>query len=213
MKKLFTLIKEGQIRLEPDTKIIPSEELGTLLSSQETQEAIKTDAEAYRKDVITEIEELKAKAQADGYQEGFETWAEDVARLEKEILDVRDHYKKILVPVALKAVEKIIGRELETNEETVLDILKSTLKAVSTHKKITIYVSPKEKGLVEKNKEHLKKMFEVLEVFQIRERSDIEPGGSVIETEGGIINAELPNQLQVLERVFKKLFATKEIAT
>jgi type III secretion protein L len=52
----------------------------------------------------------------------------------------------------------------------------------------------------------------VLEVFQIQERNDIQPGGAVIETEGGIINAQISNQLQVLERAFKKLFSSKERA-
>lgn len=211
-KKLFTLIKEGEIRLEPDTKIIPKEAIGSLLSSEEVQKNVKEDAKSYRKDVAEEIEALKAKAQADGYQDGFEKWAEAIAALEEEIRSVRNEYEKLLVPVAVKSVEKILGREIEKNDQSIIDILKSTLKAVSTHKKITLYVSPKEKGVVEKNKEHLKKMFEVLEVFQIQERNDIQPGGAVIETEGGIINAQISNQLQVLERAFKKLFSSKERA-
>ena len=212
-KKLFTLIKEGEIRLEPDTKIIPADKLGEILSSEDVQKVIKEDAKNYRKDVTEEIESLKAKAQKDGYQDGFEKWAEAIASLEAQIRSVRQEYEKILVPVALKSVEKILGKEVETNENTIIDILKNTLKAVSTHKKITLYVSPKERGVIEKNKDQLKKLFEVLEVFQIQERADIEPGGAVIETEGGIINAQLPNHLQVLERAFKKLFSQKEHAS
>ncbi|MCB1113669.1 MAG: HrpE/YscL family type III secretion apparatus protein [Chlamydiia bacterium] len=211
-KKLFTLIKGGEIHVEPETKIIPKDKLGAVISSEEVLQTIKEDARKYRKDVADEIETIKAKAKKDGYQDGFKEWAEAIARLEHEIKSIRKEYEKILVPVALKSVEKILGRELESNENTIMDILKSTLKAVSTHKKITLYVSPKEKGVVEKNKEELKKLFEVLEVFQIREREDIEPGGSVIETEGGIINAQVSNQLEILERAFKKLFTPKDAA-
>ena len=197
------------MRLAPGTKIIPESDFSTLLSAEEVQKKIKEDAEIYRKDVVKEIESLKAKAQIDGYQEGFQAWAEEIARLEEEIIRVRKQYEKMLVPVALKGVQKLLGRELEIKEDTIVDIISTTLKAVSTHKKITIWVSPKEKGIVEANKARLKKQFEQLEVFQIRERADIEPGGSIIETEGGIINAQLSNQWLILERVFENLFKKK----
>lgn len=208
-KKLFSFINEGQVRLEPQTKIVPASELSTVLNAAEVQEKIKADAEIYRQNVVQEIEDLKAKAQVDGYHDGFEAWAEHIAKLEEEIIAVRKQYEKILVPVAMKAVQKLLGRELEVKDDTIIDILSTTLKAVSTHKKITIWVSPKEKGIIEKNKETLKKSFEQLESFQIQERADIEPGGSIIETEGGIINAQLSNQWEILRRAFEQLFAKK----
>ena len=206
---MFSLIVDGEVRLEPGVKIVRADNLAKALSAEEVQHKIKEDAESYRKDVISEIEALKAKAQIDGYQEGFKTWADAVAKLEQEIVDVRRQYEKLLTPVAIKAVQKLLGKELETKEETIVDIIATSLKAVSTHKKITIWVSPKEKGIIEKNKARLKSLFEVLEVFQIRERADIEPGGSVIETEGGIINAQLSNQWQILEAAFEQLFKKK----
>lgn len=211
-KKLFSFINEGQVRLEPDAKIVPASELATLLSAEEVQTKIKEDAEKYRKDTAAEIEQLKAKAQYDGYLEGFQSWAEHIARLEEEIVNVRKDYGKILAPVALKGVQKLLGREIENNEQTVVDIISNTLRSVSSHKKITIFVSPRERGIVEANKDRLKKLFEQLEVFKIVERSDIEPGGSIIETEGGIINAQLSNQWQILERAFDKLFNPKSVA-
>lgn len=212
-RKLFSLIHEGQVRLEPETKVVPAREFSTLLSAQEVQGKIKDDAEKYRKEVILDAEALKAKAQADGYHDGFKAWGEEVAKLEQEIIDIRKHYEKILTPVALKAVQKLLGRELEMNEEAIVDIVATTLKAVSTHKKITLWVSPKEKGILEKNKARLKSQFETLEVFQIRERADIQPGGSIIETEGGIINAQLSNQWSILEAAFEQLFKKKSETT
>lgn len=208
-KKLFSFINEGEVRLAPGAKVISESELSTLLAADEVQKKIYADAEKYRIDVVAEIENLKAKAQIDGYHEGFEAWAEKVAELENEIVNVRKQYEKILVPVALKGVQKLLGHEIESNEETIVDIIATSLKAVSTHKKITIWISPKEKGIIEANKARLKQLFEHLEVFQIRERADIEPGGSIIETEGGIINAQLSNQWLILERVFENLFKKK----
>ena len=47
-----------------------------------------------------------------------------------------------------------------------------------------------------------------LESFVIRERAGIQPGGCVIETEGGIINARLENQWRTLEKAFDTLSKT-----
>lgn len=205
-RKLFDLINDGEIYLEADSKIIKKDSLAKALSGDEMLAKIKEDAEKYRADVIKEIEAEKTSAREQGYQEGFNNWLDLIAKQEAEIKQVRKDYEKILVPVLIKAVKKIVGHELENRQDTIIDIIGSSLKAVSTHKKITLYVSPKEKSVVDANRNKLKSYFEQLEVFQIRERADIEPGGVVIETEGGIINAKLENQWAVLEKAFENLF-------
>ena len=50
----------------------------------------------------------------------------------------------MIFPVALEAAKKIVGREIEASEDTIVDIVSNSLKAVSTHKKITIYVNRKD---------------------------------------------------------------------
>ncbi len=208
-KKLYHLINGGSIHLDPTSKILKAKDLSQAMEGEEILETIKKDADLYREKVIKEVEDIKAHAVQEGYQEGFKVWAEHIAKLEKEISQVRKDYEKILVPVLLKAVKKIVGHELENRQDVIVDIIGNSLKAVSTHKKITIYVSPKEKGIIESNKNKLKENFEQLEIFQIRERADILPGGSIIETEGGIINAQLDNQWAILEKAFENLFHKK----
>lgn len=208
-KKLYDLINDGEIHYSPDSKIIKKKDFAQALSGEEIIQKIKEDAEKYRQNVVKEIEEEKKKAIEEGYKEGFQNWLEHIAKLEEEIVQVRRDYEKLMVPVLLRAVKKIVGHELENRQDTIVDIISTSLKAVATHKKITLYVSPKEKAVVEANKNKLKNLFEQLEVFQIRERNDIQPGGVIIETEGGIINAQLENQWSALEKAFENLFKLK----
>src|SRR5690606_15262613 len=108
----------------------------------------------------------------------------------------------VVVPIALKAAKKIVGKEIEASEKTVVDIIANSLKAVSQHKKIRIYVNPKEFDIIEENREKIKKIFENLEALSILPQDDVSPGGCIIETEGGIINAQLENQWMILENAF-----------
>lgn len=208
-KKFFSLIQGSPIHLAPNTKVIPQAEISQLMGGQEVLNEILKDAEKYREQVAVECEAIKEQAQKEGYEEGFKSWLEHVKKLEDEIARVREEMQKMIVPIAMKAAKKIVGREIELGEDTIVDIVSVSLKPVSTHKKIIIYVNKKDLEILEKNKPKLKSLFEVLEAFTLRERPDITQGSCIIETEGGIINAQIENQWRTLEKAFDQLIKTK----
>lgn len=207
-KKLFTLIHGDRILVAPNKKIIPSEELSTLQQAVEVLQHIKEDAEQYRTQVAKDNEQIKENAFQEGYKDGFEQWAEHLVQFEKKLEDLNKEMQQSIIPIALKAAKKIVGREIELSESTIVDIVASNLKAVTQHKKITIYVNKKELDILEKNKPRLRDMFEHLESLSIRPRDDITPGGCVIETEIGIINAQIEHRWIILEKAFESLFKT-----
>jgi type III secretion protein L len=207
-KKFFTLIYGDKIRAAPKVKIIPAEELSNLQDASQVLDLIKEDAEKYRMEVAKECEKIKEHAFKEGYDEGFKEWAEHLAKFEKQLEALHKEMQQAIIPIALKAAKKIVGREIELSENTIVDIVASNLKAVAQHKKITIYVNKKELDILEKNKQRLRDLFENLESLSIRPREDIEPGGCVIETEIGIINAQMEHRWRVLEKAFEALLKT-----
>lgn len=204
-RKLFTLIDQSDITIEPGTKILPKEELGIALSSKELIECVKKDAAAYKKRIVEESEVLRKQAAEEGFAEGFKKWAEKLAELEEEIKKAHNEIEKVVLPLALKAAKKIVNQEITTSEQAILNIIRNQLQKVAQHKKIAIYVNPNDFEIVEKEREQLKTLFENLEALSIRKDKDIERGGTIIETEGGIINAQLANQWLILENAFQKM--------
>jgi type III secretion protein L len=209
-KKFLTLIHGDKVRIAPKTKVIPAAEFSTLVSAREVLDKVKVDASQYKKEVVAEIEILKEQAQHEGFEAGFKAWVELVAKLEAEVEKVRGDMEKILTPVVLEAAKKIVNKEIELSENTIVDIVTGTLKSVSQHKKITIYVNKKDIDALEANRTRLKDVFENLEVLSLRPRADIAQGGCVIETEGGIINAQLENRWRILESAFASLMKSKQ---
>lgn len=116
---------------------------------------------------------------------------------------MRKEVHKNILPLALKAAKKIVGEELKLHPDRIVDIVLNSLKPVTQHKKIIIYVNKVDLAMLEENREKLKQAFERLESLSVQERSDIEPGGCMIETEAGIINAQLENQWRALENAFE----------
>jgi type III secretion protein L len=209
-KKLYSLIYGQPNKIAASSRVIPANDVAQLIDAEQVLAKVKSDAEQYKMDVAKECEKLKESAQAAGFAEGYQTWVEHIAKLEQEIINVRQELEKLLIPVALKAAKKIVGREIELSDDTIVDIVSNTLKSVSQHKKVTIYVNKKDLDPLEKSRNRLKEIFESLEVLSLRERSDISRGGCVIETEGGIINAQLENQWSALERAFTSLMRNQQ---
>lgn len=207
--KCFSYIHGGEVRIAPKTKIIPAEEFSTLQSAQEVLIHVNADAEKYKKEVVAEIETLKEQAQREGFEAGYTEWTTKLANLEEEILKVRKDLEQKIVPAAIQAAKKIVNKELEISQETIVDIVSSTLKSISQHKKVTIYVNQNDLITLEKKRSELKQIFENLESISIRPRADIKPGGCVIETEVGIINAQLENRWRILEAAFSKILQPK----
>jgi len=204
-KKFFSLIHGENVHIAPNTKVISGKEFSTLLDAQEVLREVKKDAEKYKVEIVSECETLKEQAQKEGFELGFTEWAEKIVELEMEIKQVRKDMERVIAPIAVKAAKKIVGREIEASESTILDIITNSLKAVAQHKKVTIYVNRKDLEIVEKKREQIKTVFENLEALSIRPKDDITEGGCIIETEGGIINAQLENQWLILEHAFQKL--------
>lgn len=200
--KYFTLLKNEELHPATSKKVIPKSEFSTLLEAKEIVEKIQNETEEYRKQVAKEGESLKELAEKKGYEEGLEKWNEEISHLENEISKVKNEMEKAIMPLALAAVKKIIGRELELKPDTIADIVATALKSVTHHKKIKIYVRKSDVDILEKNRPRLKALFENLQSLTIATRDDVQEGSCIIETEMGIMNISLEAQLKALEAVF-----------
>ena len=200
--KYFTFIKKDSVHIAEGQKIIPASEFSSLVEAHKIVEQAKDEAVQYREEVAKECDQLKEEAKKAGFEEGLQQWNKQLALLEKETASVRQEMEETIVPLALTAVKKIIGHELKQKPATIVDIVSTALKGLSQHHKISIYVNKGELEMVEASRDRLKDIFEHLERLTISFRNDVEPGGCIIETEVGIINAQIDSQLKALEAAF-----------
>lgn len=207
--KFFSLISGEEVTLAPGEKVVSEKDFSTLCSAQGILKKVQEDALAYKKSVVTEIEKEREMAFQQGYQEGLAALNHHLLALDKELQHIREDVQKKILPLALKAAKKIVGEELRLHPDRIVDIVLTSLKPVTQHRKVTIYVNHSDLAELEKSKQKIKKMFEHLESLSIQERDDIEPGGCMIETEAGIINAQLENQWRALEGAFESFMKKK----
>lgn len=204
-KFLSLLHSQDELRLAPGKHHIPAEEFSSLITAEELLEKLREDAKKYRKKNASKCKVIRKKAQEEGFLAGQKEWTAQIEFLQKEIDRVEQKMHKLVLPIALKAAQKIVGQEIQSHPDTLVSIVSNSLRAVAHHKEVRLYVSEKDFPILEKNKEDLKANFEHLEFFSIAPREDVEEGSCIIETEAGIINARLEEQWALLEQAFERL--------
>lgn len=203
MSKLFSLI-QSQIYTSSKKKVIPAQDFTTLMEAAQILEKARQDAEELRQKVDTECVELKETAKKEGFEEGLSQLNDQILSLDQEKKRLRHEMNKLILPLALKAAKKIVAKELQTAPETIVDIVLQALLPVTQNHHVTIWVNKADKEILDTNKQKLKEKLEQVESLAIREREDVSPGGCIIETESGIINASIETQWRVIEAAFER---------
>ncbi len=204
MSKLFSLIEDGEVHPASNQKVIPLEDFSTLMEASELLEKARQDAENYQAATEDECMQLREAAKKEGYQEGLEQLNANIIGLDQEKKRLRHEMNKLILPLALKAAKKIVAKELETQPETIVDIVLQALAPALQSHRITIWVSKADKEILETEKARIKEKLEQIESLSIKERDDVAQGGCIIETESGIINASIDNQWRAIESAFDK---------
>jgi type III secretion protein L len=199
---LFSLIKSDRIRTNSSRKIIPKEDFSTLLQAKDILDLAHKEREELLEKTRQECEELKKQAEAQGFQKGLELFNAQIMGLETSIKTSRHELQSQMLPLVLKVSKRVVGEELTTNSETIVNIIQQAIKPISSHSYVKIYVNKDDLHKVAIHREDLKQKFDKIESLSIEERADISEGSCIIETEVGIINATLENQWRALEGAF-----------
>ena len=203
MAKLFSLFSSKEVHLIPGKKTIPASDFSKVLSAQEVIETAKEEVSSYKKEIAVEAEKTKERAFGEGFSEGLVSLNKHLLMIDEELKALRKEAHSKILPLALKAARKIIGEELKLHPDRIIDIVLTALRPVTQHRRVTIYLNREDLNIIEINRPKIKAIFEHLENLSLQERDDIEPGGCMIETEAGIINAQLENQWRALESAFE----------
>lgn len=203
MIKRFTLLQNDKILLGGSDKVIPAKEFTVLLDAKELKDRIESELKELQKKTELKCKELKAKAREVGFQEGLVQFNKHVVALEEKKRQLYHEMQRLIIPLALKAAKKIVAQELKLHPDSIVDIVKQTLKPVLQNHRIKIFVNKEDKNILESHKDSIKSILEQVETFTLEDRPDIEQGGCIIETESGIINATLDNQWKALEAAFQ----------
>jgi flagellar assembly protein FliH len=122
-----------------------------------------------------------------------------LASLEEQFRQVKERFEENVIKCALAVAERIVKREIARDQEFVLTQVREALKRVVGVSRIQLRVHPSDETLLQSRRAGLMEASDSLREISIEADETIEPGGCIVESESGSVDAQLSTQLQQIE--------------
>ena len=150
---------------------------------------------------------------SEGMEKGRETGKQEVTPImqqfekalgELELLraNLSNMAEKEAVDLSMAIARKIVGNEISVNKNVIGHVVREALGKVNGHENIRIKLNPLEYQTVKDSEAELKNITGCVEKISFVSDENIAPGGCLVETNVGDIDARIENQLKVVEEAF-----------
>ena len=178
--------------------------------ADEIREKAQEEASLLLENARTEAQTLRTQAREEGYAEGCNQGASELSEVvSKSSLRLQQIEKQLVAQVkdlALGIARKILGRELATRPEAVVELVKEALaEKARQRREISLRVNPEDMEIIRENRSALIEVLSRAKEISIREDPSVARYGVVIETDAGTIDAQLETQLDVIEGVLRQV--------
>jgi type III secretion protein L len=174
-----------------------------VVEAREQARQIIADAEAQAAAMLSSAEATARELREAAYHEGIEA---ALAELNEHLLAAREErhvaleeVERDVLRLVVKLAEKVIGREIDSNEATLADIVGTALRHARQHEMLTVRINPVDLPHVQAHSERLDPAGRARFLDLVADPR-VAHGGCIIESASGTINAQLDVQLKVLER-------------
>ncbi len=166
-----------------------------------------------------QILQEKKKAYDQGFQEGlkqseqkyheqfnksFQILKKIADKFHREMDTIYETEEHEMLSLVLDIARKVTDLEIETKPEIILTILKKGLNQINDNRSIKIHVNRKDWELVKENLDAIRMQVDLPDDVEIVPSPRIEPGGCMIETSNGSVDASIDTQFQEIRRKLLK---------
>lgn len=177
----------------------------------------RTEAERIVNQAMEEAEAIREEAREAGREEGraeassrVEEAMETLNQAVKERKKIIKDSEQELLRLAIKVAEQIIRSEVSMHRDVCLNIVAEAIARVSDREQIIVRVNREDAEYLKRYKDRLAGMLDGVKSFSILEDAAVEPGGCIIETNLGFIDAKISTKLKAIEESLKKVSSEEE---
>lgn len=126
----------------------------------------------------------------------FFSLLEDI-KIQKE--NIFRESEQAVVRLSLALASKIINNTVEIKPDIVLEVAKKAIHHLVDKNKVVLRINPKDCQLVKDHYQQLLATVDGIKSLEIEEDVRVKPGGCLIETDSGNVDARIETQMQVLK--------------
>ncbi len=205
------LDKDEELAISQDIIFKAKEEAATIKREAELEaEKLLSEAKEEAEIIRTEAEQ---KAKEEGYRKGEELAQQHYDRLLTEAQEFRDKckedYEKTIagleadiVELVLGIASKVVGDEIKNNKETILSIVRDTIKSSTNHENIVVKVSVEDYDFVVQNQNELLSMSGDINEIEIKKDSSLTKGSCIVESGFGSVDGSVETRMENIKQAF-----------
>lgn len=151
--------------------------------------------------------EGKEKGKLEGFAEAtglMNTLVDGLKQLEQARGVYYGKAEKEMVDLVLLVAAEIIRREVSQDTNIVVDVLRKAVAELETRQSIVVRLSPHDIALISGMRESLQGEMEVIEHIEFKADPAITPGGCILETNIGSLDATVENRLMNIHRALRE---------
>ncbi len=105
-----------------------------------------------------------------------------------------------MIGFALTLAQKIVKREVGIGHDVIKENLRKAIDLVAEKSELHVRLNPSELDIIEEYVPQLKGAFTKLNSIKLVPDMDVSPGGCIVQTKGGEVDARIETQLEEIER-------------
>jgi len=195
-------LKENSILF--DGPVIKKEHYLIELEFNKVIEHAKKEADLIIEKAKEQYEKEKKRGYKEGLEEGKRQMSEHIIEMMGRSVTFFASIEKKIIYIVMDALEKILGEIKE--EELVIRIVKNALASAQSEKRVIVRVAAEKVEIVKNKINEIMKNFPVISFIEVVPDPRRKGAGCIIESEIGIVDANLDVQLNAIEEAIKKNF-------
>jgi type III secretion protein L len=177
------------------------------MEARDIIEAAELQAQKTVGEAVRQREEALEAGRQEGYRQGLAQWDEARVAMLRTRESLHAKYEGELVRLSVKVAERIIGEELRTRPETIVSIVRESLRGIRNEQNLTVRVNPGEKEEVLRQVDSLNSEVGLGGNVQVLADAAVSAGGCIVESARGVADARLEVQLKRLEDILIRISA------
>jgi flagellar assembly protein FliH len=136
-----------------------------------------------------------------GKQTGLQETADAVNMIEQVIEQLKGYHSQILTDsqkdiaqMAIAVAEKVLHKEVMTDPNTVISVVRNALSKISFKKQFVVHVNPLDLEVLNSVSDQIRETLGNYESLKFKASPQVEPGGCVVQTESGMVDAQISRQ-------------------
>jgi flagellar assembly protein FliH len=180
------------------------------------KENAQKEARQLLNNAAAQAEEIKSTAREEGLREGRNEGLGQLQAHIKEALKLIDQAnverKKIIeqsshdiLNLSLQMAAKLTHSEINTRPEVLMNILQEAANKISDRDQVTIKVSSADFEFIKSKREEVEDLIDGVKKLNIVADKKVGPGGFIIETQMGYVDARLETKMSVIQEAFSQI--------